>query len=79
MNTIMKNRLLLGLAISVCCTNSWAASAVPDIKANQSDVPITINYTDNLSISISLNSNDQNDNADWWLVGNTPTGEYAIN
>ena len=77
MNTIMKNILILGLAISVCCTNSWAATAVPDIKANQSDDPITINYTDNLSISISLNSNDQNDNADWWLVGNTPTGLFS--
>ena len=77
MNTTMKNRLILGLAISVCCTNSWAASAVPDIKANQSDVPIKINATDNLSVTVALNSNDQNENADWWLVVDAPTGLFS--
>ena len=77
MNTTMKNRLLLGLAISICCTNSWAASAVPDIKANQSDVPIKINATDNLSVTVALNSNDQNDNADWWLVADAPAGLFS--
>uniref|UniRef100_UPI0033655441 CotH kinase family protein n=1 Tax=Candidatus Albibeggiatoa sp. nov. BB20 TaxID=3162723 RepID=UPI0033655441 len=57
--------------------NPPAISAAPDIKANQSDAPITINTADNLSISIELNSNGQNQNVDWWLVADTPSGFFS--
>ncbi len=77
MNMAMKYKLLLGLLVSVCSTPNWADTAIPDIKANQSDEPITINATDNLSVTIALNSNDQNENADWWLVADTPTGLFS--
>ncbi|EDN71387.1 spore coat protein H [Beggiatoa sp. PS] len=77
MNIIMKNRLLLGLAMSVGCANSWAVDAVPDIKVNQSDEQVTINSTDNLIISVALNSNDQTGNADWWLLADTPAGFFS--
>ncbi len=58
-------------------TNSWAVDAVPDIKANTSDNPIEINSTAHLSVTVTLNNNDQSDNADWWLVANTPSGFFS--
>jgi hypothetical protein len=46
---------------------------IPDIKANGSDGPVTLNHGDPLSVTIALNCGDS---ADWWVVVNTPLGWY---
>jgi len=48
----------------------------PDIKANGSGGPITLNQSDTLTITVSLNNNGITDNADWWLAADTPFGLY---
>lgn len=50
-----------------------SSDVTPDIKANRSDVPVTINPADTLSITISLAAGSSlNANADWWLLASTP-------
>ena len=50
----------------------------PDIKANGSDVAITVSPSGPVSINIGLDSGDKaGQNADWWIVEATPSG--AIN
>ena len=52
----------------------------PEIKANDSDGPVTITINDTLSITISLSSGDfAGDNADWWVLVDTPSGWYYYN
>lgn len=52
-----------------------ADDPIPDIKANGSDGPITINTSDTLSINVSLDAGSSlGENADWWLAENTPSG-----
>ena len=42
---------------------------VPDIKANGSDLPITVSSSDPVSIDISLDPGDEIGlNAEWWIV-----------
>jgi hypothetical protein len=49
----------------------------PDIKANDSDGPVTISPDDPLSITIALDTGNMTDgNADWWVVVSTPFGWY---
>ncbi len=45
---------------------------VPEITANGSGGPITISRSDNLSIVISLDAGGRTDDADWWIVADTP-------
>jgi len=46
---------------------------VPDIKANGSDVPVTLSQGDNLSVTVTLDPGIlDGENADWWVVVNTP-------
>jgi hypothetical protein len=52
------------------------AIELADIKANGSDNPVTINTTDTLSVNISFNAGGSSDNADWWLVYKTPSGDW---
>jgi hypothetical protein len=48
-----------------------------DAKANNSDGPIAITPSDNLSVTVQLDSGDFTaDNADWWVVADTPFGWY---
>ena len=48
-----------------------------DIKANGQDDPLTLNYGTNLTIDISLDPGDDiGDNADWWLLADSPFGWY---
>ena len=47
-----------------------------DIKANGQDGPITLNQSDKLTVTISLNNNGITDNADFWLAAVTPFGLY---
>ncbi len=50
---------------------------VADTKANGSDGPITITTSDNLSVTVALASGDfGGDNADWWVVVDTPFGWF---
>jgi hypothetical protein len=55
---------------------------VPDVTANDSDGPVSLNYGENLSIKVALDPGDRaGENADWWLVVSSPAGwfhyEYA--
>ncbi|MBI4682961.1 MAG: hypothetical protein HY757_07665 [Nitrospirae bacterium] len=55
-------------------------SPVPDIKANGSDGPVTVTQNDNLSVTIALDDGDfSGDNADWWVLADTPFGWYYYN
>jgi len=47
-----------------------------DIKANGQDGPITLNQSDTLTITVSLDNNGITDNADFWLAADTPFGLY---
>jgi len=50
---------------------------VADITANNSDGPVLITPSDNLSIKIELDTGDfTGDNADWWVAANTPFGWF---
>jgi len=53
------------------------AYPVADVTANGSDGPVDISAADTLSIEVELASGDfGGDNADWWVVVNTPFGWY---
>ncbi len=48
-----------------------------DLKADNSDGPITISTSDVLSVTASLNAGSSSGtNADWWVVAGTPFGWY---
>jgi DNA-binding beta-propeller fold protein YncE len=50
---------------------------LPDIKANNSDKPISLNPSEDLTITISLDSGSRSrEEADWWLVVDTPMGFF---
>ncbi len=49
----------------------------PDIKANGSDGPVTINAGEMISISLGLDTGSyEGTNADWWLARSTPDGNW---
>ena len=50
-----------------------------DVKANGSDGPIAIAPSDTLSLTIELDSGGHTNNADWWVLGDTPFGWYYYN
>ena len=53
---------------------------VPDIKANNSNGPITVSQKNPLSITIKLDAGTHSgENADWWIVAVTPVGVYSYN
>jgi len=46
---------------------------VPDVKAKGPDEPVTTSGADNLTVTVSLDpGNKSGENADWWVVVNTP-------
>ncbi len=51
---------------------------IPDVKANGSDGPITITTNDTLSVTVELDAEEDAD-ADWWVVADTPFGWYYYN
>lgn len=66
------------LSMAALTGNVWADDPIPDIKANGSNEPISITAADNLSITISLNPEQElNNNADWWALASTPFGTYS--
>jgi subtilisin family serine protease len=69
-NGITKPRVNVGNAVALI-------EPVADTKANGSDGPITITTSDNLSVTVALASGDfGGENADWWVVVNTPFGFF---
>jgi hypothetical protein len=49
----------------------------PDIKANDSDGPITLSQNNPLSITVKFDPGSHSgENADWWVVAMTPFGWY---
>jgi hypothetical protein len=68
---------IAGKTITITQEGISTVGPTPDIKANGSDGPITLGTSDPLSISISLSSGSFSGNpADWWIVVNTPSGEW---
>ncbi|AMM40315.1 hypothetical protein HS1_000509 [Candidatus Desulfofervidus auxilii] len=53
-----------------------AAAPLPDIKANGSDGPITLDQSDTITIIVALDNKGRTDNADWWLAADTPFGLF---
>jgi hypothetical protein len=50
----------------------------PDIKANDSDGPITISTLDSLSVAVTMQAGDfSSTNCDWWCAAQTPWGWYC--
>lgn len=69
-----------GLDGPLCMAFFPEQTLVADIKANGSDGPITIQAGDNLSLTVKLVAgNHSGDNADWWVVDDTPFGWYYYN
>ena len=53
---------------------------VADIEANGSDIPVTIDQGESLTLEIALNPNDAaGSSADWWVVVDTASGWYRYN
>ena len=53
-----------------------SSNPTPEILANGSDSPITLRQANTLTLTVSLKNNGVIDNADWWLVKETPFGLY---
>jgi subtilisin family serine protease len=49
---------------------------VADIKANNSDGPVTLASSDTLSITVVLNAAGNTGNADYWVLASTPMGAW---
>ena len=58
-------------------TTAVSDEPLPDIRANGSDGPVTINKGENLIIDVALDPADQvGTSVDWWLLVNSPFGWY---
>jgi len=56
---------------------SHPSHPVPDIKANDSDGPVTLPQGDNLTITVALAPNEhEGEEADWWIKAGSPLGFY---
>lgn len=56
---------------------STCSTVAIDVKANDSDEPVTITQADTLSVTVSLDPDVQAGvDADWWLVATTPFGVF---
>ncbi len=71
--------IVLGF-LSMLATSGDSTAAVgdpiPDIKANDSDGPVSISSGANLSISVTLDAGGNTAQADWWAVAETPFGLF---
>ncbi len=57
--------------------NPYWIIITPDIKANGSDVPITLGPDDKLSITVALDSGGNSGTpADWWILASTPPSGF---
>lgn len=58
-------------------TAALSFEPAPDITANGSDGPLLIHRGDPLSIEVALDAGNRlGEEADWWLVADTPFGRY---
>ncbi|MFQ6609033.1 MAG: hypothetical protein ACE5EE_10960, partial [Fidelibacterota bacterium] len=63
------------MVLSITAT---ALAVTPDIKANNSDGPVT--PIDNLSVTVALDPGSRSgENADWWVAADTPFGWFYFN
>lgn len=81
----MKRSLLVVMTIllfAVCLFANGApaeAGCTPDIKANGSDVPITISLGDSLNVTFQLDpGTEAGKQGDYWLAAYTPFGFYYV-
>ena len=71
------NDLYVGTTNLITGCEVWQMKGIiPDIKANGSDGPITLNQSDTLTITVALDNNGITGDADWWLAAQTPFGLY---
>lgn len=69
--------LLWIFSISDIAMSETVNPPIPDIKANGSNGPITIDTNDTLTVNVSLSDgSNAGANADWWVVADTPFGLY---
>ncbi|CAD7772720.1 hypothetical protein DMNBHIDG_00640 [Candidatus Methanoperedenaceae archaeon GB37] len=74
---IMKAIMVLMMFLYQGLTSDLSAAApLPDIKANGSDGPITLDQSDTITIIVALNNKGRTNNADWWLAADTPFGLF---
>ncbi len=58
----------------------FLVNTVPDIKANGSDGPLTITQGNTLLVTVELDAgSDAGENADWWVVADTPFDWFRYN
>jgi hypothetical protein len=57
---------------------SGTANPMLDIKINGSDGPIDLHRSDTADVSLSLISNGDTNQADWWIVGVSPGDIYSM-
>jgi hypothetical protein len=63
--------------VAVTVTHLYTAPPLPDIKANGSDGPVSLTRSDTLSITVEFDAGSyKGEDADWWLVAQTPLGWY---
>ena len=62
--------------VSMFDSDLSAAAPLPDIKANGSDGPITLDQSDTITIIVALDNKGRTNNADWWLAADTPFGLF---
>ncbi len=66
---------VVGIISLVLVITHTALAVSPDIRANNSDVPITLETGDDLSITVALDSGGSTGTpADWWILASTPVG-----
>jgi len=74
MNKLMAAISILILTLLIVGT---ASAISPDIKANGSGGPLSITSSDNLSVSVELDSEGSSVNADWWVAYETRGNWYT--
>ncbi|MHA2220098.1 MAG: hypothetical protein ACXACY_29790, partial [Candidatus Hodarchaeales archaeon] len=85
MKNLAKKILLFFLLItffisSIITASSWALDPVPDIKANGSDGPVTVLFSDPFTLTVQLDTGSMlGQNADWWggvNIASTPPADW---
>lgn len=76
MRKIISVLMFLGIVLMLIDV-VFALDPIPDIKANNSNGPITITPNDSLLITVELNPGSYEDNnSDWWVAAYTPFDWY---
>lgn len=72
-----KLRVFVIVVMCLCLflATGWTAP-VADIKANDSDGPVSVTTSDTLSIKVSLNAGGNTNGADWWVLVHCPDDQW---